>query len=707
MNIAPNKIKRILVVRNDRFGEFLLNIPALRALQETFPQARITLVVDPSLNDLSGKIPYVSELLFWKRGRHFIWEKLNFLWQLYRRSFDAAVILNPTKGMNIFTALAGIPVRAGYQRKWDFLLTHSLMDTKAEGKKHEVQANLELVGLLGAKTLDTNLTLNLRNNITERNLIAVHPFTSDQVKQWPLIRFKELIQRLVKLRKGTVVVIGKYENKSRAFQRGIRPCWKDLFKASSSPQQVAGYSGKARDKDEIFDFADTEAVNFVDKTNLSQLAYLLSRCKILISCDSGPVHLAGCVNTPVVALFRNDMRGKNPERWGPWSESNIVIARLSLEQISVDNVEQAAVDLLNKSGQKKALDVCDIIIPVFNQLDYTKRCIDSIIRNTVYPRNIIVIDDASGLETKNYLRELKQTGKIILYENQDNLGWVASVNKGIKNSAAGYICVMNNDVEVYPGWLSEMINAAKAKEKIGIVNPTWEIPKYFYGARVDFYHRVAARRCAEYIETDWARGFCFLIKRPVIDAIGGLDDAFSPGYYDDRDYSLRAAKAGFICIQALGSFVWHYKNISYKKKLGEKNFNKILAEKERLFRSRWGNPSRILAVVGLPRNDNLKRLETFLLFLLRNQSKVSVMTSFGGLTLNHTNCKIKKCWGVLLRLGALVNILNNLRFGKSKRYNFIIATDNIAAFLKKFAFVTKNFVLLTFEDAVRKQKELI
>jgi ADP-heptose:LPS heptosyltransferase/GT2 family glycosyltransferase len=672
MVIRPEKIKKILVVRNDRFGEFLLNIPALRALKETFPQARITLVIDPRVRDLAQMIPFVSELLIWKRHKHFIWEKLAFLWQLRRRRFDAAIILNPTKIMHIFAALAGIPIRVGYHRKWDFLLTHSMADTKALGKKHEVQANLELVGLLGAKTADTSLGLKVCKNLPGRDLIAVHPFTSDAVKQWPVERFKELIARLAKLNKGKVVVIGKKE-------------YGDCFD----------------------DFSAEGVIDLVGKTNLTQLAYFLSECKLLISCDSGPVHLARCVGTPVVALFRNDMVGKTPERWGPWGRGNIVIQAGSLEAISVDEVERAAMNIVNASSAADAHLSCDIIIPVYNQLDYTKQCLDSIIANTAYPHRIIVVDDASGQETKSYLKGLASQGQIVLLENPSNMGWVASVNNGIKSSTAAFVCVMNNDVEVYPGWLFEMINAAQASEKIGIVNPVWEIPKRFSGTKGDFYKRIVSKNCGDYSETDWARGFCFLIKRQVIDAIGGLDELFSPGYYDDWDFSLRAVKAGFIIVRAKGAFVWHYKNISYKKKLGERNFNRILEEKEKLFRSRWGNPNRILALFDVTDDYAKKAFRELLLNLLRNQDRLSIISVRQRLELNHTNYRSRSCSRLLLFSFVLTDILNNLRLGKAKRYNYIIASANIARFLKGLGFVTGNYALFTFEEALARRSEFI
>ncbi len=204
---------------------------------------------------------------------------------------------------------------------------------------------------------------------------------------------------------------------------------------------------------------------------------------------------------------------------------------------------------------------CDIVIPVYNQLDYTRACLESIKNNTEYSHRIIVIDDASSQETKAYLEILEKKKDIVLCRNENNLGWLDAVNKGITSALAEYVCVMNNDTIVYPGWLEEMVSVAQKNPQFGLVNPEWQIPKKFKGGREKYYYEVIKKQSGKFIETDWVRGFCSLIKRAVIEKIGGLDKVFAPGYYDDWDYSLRAIREGFLAVKAQGAFVWHYKNI--------------------------------------------------------------------------------------------------------------------------------------------------
>ncbi|MDD4979729.1 MAG: glycosyltransferase family 9 protein [Candidatus Omnitrophica bacterium] len=328
MQIPKEKIKNILVVRNDRFGEFLLNIPAFRALKETFTHARLIMVVDPCVKEIAESFTFIDEIIEWSRQKHSLPEKLKTVNLLRKKNIDMAIMLNPTKDFNIIACLAGIPIRAGYDRKWGFLLTHKIKDKKYLGENHEVEYNLKLVSLVGAKIDDKALSITIDHNIINgllkdygiqdyANLVALHPWTSDPIKQWPAEYFYALAQRLVRELNLRVIVIG-----------GEEEAGKDIYFR----------------KDSLRD----NLINIAGRTTLKQLAALLSKCKLLISGDSGPVHLACAVNTRVLAIFRNDIPGKGPRRWGPWGEGHIVVENKNLNQISVDEVLEKVRGMLAK-----------------------------------------------------------------------------------------------------------------------------------------------------------------------------------------------------------------------------------------------------------------------------------------------------------------------------------------------------------------------
>lgn len=327
MQINKDNIKNILVVRNDRLGEFLLNIPALRALKETFRDAKLIVAVNPALRELADNVEYIDEVIVWEHGKHSLFEKIRLLKLLRAKNIDMAIMLNPLKDLNILTYLAGIPIRVGYDRKMGFLLTHKIEDKKYLGLKHEVEYNLELVSLTGAATQDQKLclpideeeiaSLLIRFNIGPAdNIVALHPWTSDPVKQWPVNNFCGLATKLIEKLGVTVVIVGGQKESAES---------KDLF---------AGMGEKL--------------IDLTGQTDLIQLAQVLKGSKLLISPDSGPVHLACAVGTKVLAIFGNDIPGKSPRRWGPWGEGNMVIQKADLLDITAEEVFEKAQEALGR-----------------------------------------------------------------------------------------------------------------------------------------------------------------------------------------------------------------------------------------------------------------------------------------------------------------------------------------------------------------------
>ena len=208
---------------------------------------------------------------------------------------------------------------------------------------------------------------------------------------------------------------------------------------------------------------------------------------------------------------------------------------------------------------------CDIIIPIWNQLEFTRDCIDSVIRNTNYPYRIILVDNASDDETRLYLEGLRFKGQgpeIILIRNDVNAGFVKAVNQGLKISDAEYVCVLNNDTVAAPGWIRRMIDFAEAHNDVGLINPQCD----GHGAMaIDEYAKSLERNKGIYMEMNQCQGFAMLVKREVIKKIGYLDEAFGIGGFDDTDYSMRAHKAGYRSVAIYDAYVYHRLHASFDK----------------------------------------------------------------------------------------------------------------------------------------------
>lgn len=320
--LSLHDVRRIVFLRTDRLGETLLNLPTVAALKAAFPDAALTLVVHSDLCDLLTAARGVDRVLPHREGegRWWVTRARRLARTLRTHRFDLAVVSNPKKELHVAVWSAGIPLRAGYARKWGrWLLTHRVDDRKALGERHEVEYNLDLVRALGLPTTvppwswpclereqqEVFQLLELQGVSRSRPLIAVHPWTSNPVKEWPAQRYRLLLERINERLPVQAVLIGGAESPQRI---------QDVLPAHGS------------------------VANLVGRLSLVQLAALLQRVRILVSNDSGPVHLAAAVGTRTLVLFGAPSAATGPTRWGPWGTGHTVIWKASMEEIAVEEV---------------------------------------------------------------------------------------------------------------------------------------------------------------------------------------------------------------------------------------------------------------------------------------------------------------------------------------------------------------------------------
>ncbi|MBU0895533.1 MAG: glycosyltransferase family 2 protein [Candidatus Omnitrophica bacterium] len=307
----------------------------------------------------------------------------------------------------------------------------------------------------------------------------------------------------------------------------------------------------------------------------------------------------------------------------------------------------------------------DIIIPVYNETILTKNCIDSIAAKSDTPYRFILIDNASADETRIFLQNFaRSNNNVALISNKTNLGWVKAVNQGIGLSSSPYVCIMNNDTVVKTsGWLAKMIAVVETAGDIGLVNPCF-----------DSNPGTAKGEPGEpYIEIDFCRGYCVLIKRTVIIKVGGLDEAYGLGYYDDDDLSVRAMRAGFICVRANDVVVEHLKDTTFSA-IFEDNERKTLHEKNKqLFYEKWGRRLKIVFIVT--KGSNRESLKRALLLLARRQHIVYLWNLTKPLGIKHTNIRERSVPGIFSSAIFALTLYFNAGKKAVKRYDLVFVDD--------------------------------
>ncbi len=210
------------------------------------------------------------------------------------------------------------------------------------------------------------------------------------------------------------------------------------------------------------------------------------------------------------------------------------------------------------------IPVVSLVLLTWNALEYTRITIESVRRFTKLPCELVVVDNGSEAPTVEYLRTLNDA--TVIY-NPENRGFAGGCNQGIAASRGRYVMLLNNDVVVTERWLEDMVAAAQHDVEIGIVGPRSNKVAGVQQLDVSYQtieemHRFAAQRRAAYAQRgaylDRVIGFCMLIDRRVIDAIGGLDENFGTGNFEDDDYCMRARLAGYKIWMADDVFIHHY-----------------------------------------------------------------------------------------------------------------------------------------------------
>ncbi|MBI4358815.1 MAG: lipopolysaccharide heptosyltransferase II [Candidatus Omnitrophica bacterium] len=343
--------KRILITKLGAVGDLVLATPSFRMVRKRFPNAHISLLVDPKLIPLVQRCPYFDEIIAYNRSHYSDqWQRLFKLSKRLRRwGFDLSIDFQNNWRTHALAFLAGVPKRYGYKRGIaGFLLTHPVVfwDRSLSPVEHQFQV-LKRAGVIQFENAielwpdseaDAHISKQLREAKNGAAPIRIGLVLGASprwpTKQWPVERFVELSKRLRDELDCQIVLIGREEDESlaRVFKR-------DHLKG---------------------------ILNLTGKTSLPQLVSLVKQLDLLVTGDTAPLHMASAFDTKTVALFGPT----EPKRHMPPGEGHIALVKripcqpcysgtcrnsiklLCLKEISVDEVFETIKQQLQLAGAR-------------------------------------------------------------------------------------------------------------------------------------------------------------------------------------------------------------------------------------------------------------------------------------------------------------------------------------------------------------------
>ena len=284
-------------------------------------------------------------------------------------------------------------------------------------------------------------------------------------------------------------------------------------------------------------------------------------------------------------------------------------------------VEKVLSDAFNKRFKKKkkqdiqSLPNIDVIIPVYGDIEVTSSCIDSVLRERKgSDYQVIIVNDHSPVpEMQKVLDRYAEQEGVVVLTNEFNIGFPASVNKGMRQFQSNDVIILNSDTIVTPDWVEKLQRHAYKNTGTATVTPMsnnasiFSFPSFPRGSELtdastvlDINAAMTSANQGKSLEVPVGHGFCMFIRRDCIEKIGYLDEVtFGRGYSEEVDFCLRARSAGLVNRAALDVFIGHEGGVSFNDKQ-----NKERMKKREIIKSRY--PNYFAEIKRFVDNDPLK-----------------------------------------------------------------------------------------------------
>jgi GT2 family glycosyltransferase len=219
-----------------------------------------------------------------------------------------------------------------------------------------------------------------------------------------------------------------------------------------------------------------------------------------------------------------------------------------------------------------------IVVPVFNAARELGECLTAVLAHTPAECRVILIDDASpDPAVRRVLEAHHGRAGIESHRNDGNLGFTATVNRGVAIAGRSDVVLLNSDTKVGPRWLENLRLAAYCGERVGTATPfsnnagAFSAPEFGRANALpewlgfDAYARLVTRSSARaYPRLPTGNGFCMYLRRDCLDEVGAFDaEAFPRGYGEENDFCMRAARLGFEHVVDDATLVYHVRSASF------------------------------------------------------------------------------------------------------------------------------------------------
>jgi heptosyltransferase-2 len=299
-------IKRILIIQTAFLGDVILCTPLIKASKKLFPNSFISFLLIPETKNTLENNPHLNEIIVYdKKGEDKgVKNFFKMVKKIKRGNFDLALIPHRYLRSALLAYLAKIPQRIGFDKSsGSFLFTQKVT---YKNNSHEIERNLSLLNDFTGDLLDKTPELFpnpqdfsytqrlLRDSGVKDNdkTVGIAPGSIWATKRWLPERFAEVSDRLIKEAGAKVIFLGSREDEKLCL--------------------------------EIANLMQEKPIILAGKTSILQSAVIISKCKVILSNDSAPVHIASAMKKPTVAIFGSTI----PEfGFAPYGEGNIIIEK--------------------------------------------------------------------------------------------------------------------------------------------------------------------------------------------------------------------------------------------------------------------------------------------------------------------------------------------------------------------------------------------